>query len=146
MRTARHSTLFGRSSTIGCRLIRNRRSNADAVARSIGAPGPYAACTLAGYPDKLSHDFRRSAVRNLVRAGIPERLAMTMTGHKTRSVFDRYNIVADTDQREAAEKLQDYYTASQQRGKARKVKQFKRKLPDEASSYLAVCNTFSNRS
>jgi integrase len=63
------------------------------------------ACREAGYPGRIPHDLRRSAVRQFIRQGIPERVAMKLTGHKTASVFHRYDIVSEGDLRDAAQKL-----------------------------------------
>jgi integrase len=66
------------------------------------------ACAAAGMSGRRFHDFRRSTVRNLTRAGVPDKIAMDMTGHKTRSIFDRYNITSTSDLREAARKMEQY--------------------------------------
>ena len=63
------------------------------------------ACDEAGLSGKIPHDLRRTAVRNYIRAGVPQVVAMRYTGHETDSVFRRYNIVSDGDLVEAAQRM-----------------------------------------
>jgi integrase len=86
-------------------LWRRRLANLGVGHRASFIKAFKTACKKAGCPGRLPHDMRRSSVRNLVRAGVPQSVAMKLTGHKTHSVFRRYDIVSPDDLRVAVERL-----------------------------------------
>jgi len=63
------------------------------------------ACRAAGVPGKKLHDLRRTAIRNLDRAGVSRTVGMELVGHRTEEIYNRYNITSDSDRRDAARKL-----------------------------------------
>ena len=78
------------------------------------------ACQAAGVPTRFLHDCRRTAARNLIRASVPERVAMLLTGHKSRAIFDRYNIIHEQELLDAGDQLVEYLAQQAQapRGRA----------------------------
>lgn len=71
------------------------------------------ACKATGVPGKIPHDFRRTAVRNLERAGVPRSAAMKMVGHRTMSIYSRYAIADEGMLKDAALKLSQLHEADQ---------------------------------
>jgi integrase len=68
----------------------------------------HTACVEAGMPGRLFHDLRRSAIRNFVRAGVTETVAMQISGHRDRRVFERYNVSSTADVTQALERASAY--------------------------------------
>ena len=78
------------------------------------------ACQAAGVPTRFLHDCRRTAARNLIRANVPERVAMLLTGHKSRAIFDRYNIIHEQELLDAGDQLVAYLAQQAQAMPARR--------------------------
>lgn len=93
----------------GC--VFHRDGNAIAEFRKSWA----SACKKAGLSERLFHDFRRTAVRNMVRSGVPQSIAMKISGHKTASMFRRYDISNEDDLREALLRVESYQKSQQQK-------------------------------
>jgi integrase len=111
---SRQLPLAGQLGTIIAEQRQRRRLECATIFHRDGAPiGEFRAAwrkatKAAGLVGLLVHDLRRSSARNLVRAGVPDRIAMEVTGHRTRSVFDRYNISSADDVRAALTALGTY--------------------------------------
>jgi integrase len=84
------------------------------------------ACETAGYPGKIFHDFRRTAVRNLERAGVPRSTAMQIVGHQTESIYRRYAIVDESMHREAAAQLDMFAAKEKAKAAAERKAQLRR--------------------
>ena len=91
-------------SAVGCPYVFHRRGEFIRDFRKAWAK----ATESAGCGERVFHSLRRSSVRDMIRAGVHERVAMSVSGHRTRSIFDRYNITAEDDIRQAWAQTEKY--------------------------------------
>ena len=130
---ARSKTLVGRilpiSQPIAEALVRRRARrdpdsplvfHRDGIAVRRWRTAWRTACQAAGVPTRFLHDCRRTAARNLIRANVPERVAMLLTGHKSRASFDRYNIIHEQELLDAGDQLVAYLAQQAQAVPARR--------------------------
>ena len=80
------------------------------------------ACQATGLSELIVHDLRRTAIRNMIRSGVSEVVAMRLSGHKTRNIFDRYDVVNEADLVQATEKLQTHLRKSSTTAAVRRLK------------------------
>ncbi len=113
-RRGRVIALAGEVRTIIERRVQARRLDCALIFHRGGKPfGDFSkawkrACREVGVAGKLIYDLRRTAVRNMVRAGVDPAVAMKISGHRTRNVFERYNIINEDDIRQAVLKTDAY--------------------------------------
>jgi integrase len=118
-KTGRVLKLGGELLELFVRADRNRQPDCLHVFHRDGQPiGAFrktwrTACRSAGLGGTLVHDMRRSSIRNMIRAGVPERVAMAVSGHKTRTIFARYDIVDEGDLDLAATRIDEYVAERQ---------------------------------
>lgn len=115
------------------------RSYKNAWARAVdraargGSAEPLSPIVRPQLVGRIVHDFRRTAVRNLVRAGVDESVAMKLTGHKTRSIFARYNITNDADLRAGVQKLANFLVKPKRARKGAAGEQSRRRAGGESA-------------
>jgi integrase len=119
-RTGRSVPLVGELSEVIARRRAEMSAETALIFHNGGQPvGDFrrswaSACKLAGVSGKLVHDLRRTAVRDMVRSGVPQTVAMSISGHKTTSMFQRYSITSETDQKQALEARAEYISKQEQ--------------------------------
>jgi integrase len=118
IRKARNVPLIGELAELMDRQRLNMSPKTSLIFQHEGAPiGDFrkswaTACKLAGVPEKLFYDLRRSGVRDMIRSGTSQTVAMSISGHLTSSMFQRYNITDDRDQRTALLNRESYNAAA----------------------------------